>query len=172
MQIENSTLQDLESIFDLYGLATAYQKTKFLNNIWPEFDRTLVETEINEKRQFKFIINNRIACVWAVTFENPLIWKEKNKDPSIYIHRIATHPDFRGRNFVHTIVEWARLYARKNKKQYIRLDTCGNNTALIRYYINCGFTFSGINKLKDFNGLPSHYNNAEVCYFEIDTDRS
>jgi len=172
LHIENSIIQDIDSIFALYKLATAFQKTKFKDNIWPEFDRNLVETEINEKRQFKLIIDNRVACVWAVTFEDPLIWKEKNEDPAIYIHRIATNPEFRGRNFVRSIVEWARIFAKKNKKQYIRLDTCGNNTALIRHYVNCGFTFLEINKLKDFNGLPSHYYNAEVCYFEIDTDRS
>ncbi len=172
MHIESSTIQDIDSIFELYGLATAYQKTKFKDNIWPEFDRVLVETEINENQQFKIIINDRIACVWAIAFEDPLIWKEMNEDPAIYIHRIATNPEFRGQNFVEIIVEWARLYANKNKKQYIRLDTCGNNTALIDHYIKCGFTFLEINKLKDFNGLPSHYYNAEVCYFQIDISQS
>lgn len=168
MHIENSTNQDIESIFSLYRLATAFQKTKFEGNVWPEFDRVTVETEINENRQFKLLIDNRIACVWAVTFTDPLIWPQKNKDPSIYIHRIATNPDFRGYYFVKTIVDWARVYATKNKKRFIRLDTCGNNKNLISYYIKCGFTFLGINKLKDFKRLPSHYHSADVCYFEID----
>ena len=168
MRIENSTIQDIDSIFNLYRLGSDYQRSKFLENIWPEFERPLVETEINERRQFKLMVDNDIACVWAITFEDPSIWEEKDKDPSVYIHRIATNPNFRGHNFVKRIVEWAKPYAIKNNKQFIRLDTCGNNAKLIKHYTDNGFTFLGINKLKESKGLPLHYHDADVCFFEID----
>ena len=167
MKIKNSTSEDIETIFKLYASATVYQKTKFISNIWPEFERSLVETEINEQRQFKLLIDNDIVCIWAITFEDPFIWEEKDKDPSIYIHRIATNPNFRGQNFVKHIVGWAKPFAQKNNKQFIRLDTCGRNTSLIEYYKNCGFTFQGFHKIKNFENLPSHYHEAEVCFFEI-----
>jgi hypothetical protein len=47
---------------------------------------------------------NQIACVWAITFNDAEIWEER----AIYIHRIATHSDFRGHNFVKIIVDWAK----------------------------------------------------------------
>lgn len=167
MKISNSTIKDIDEIFSLYDIATNYQKEKFSGNVWPLFDRSLIETEIKEQRQFKLLINDTIACVWAITFSDPQIWEEKDADPAIYIHRIATNPNFRGQQFVIKIVAWAKAYARSEQKQFIRLDTCGHNEGLINHYQKCGFTFLGISKIKSAEGLPSHYNNADVCYFEI-----
>jgi len=172
LKIENSNIHDIDEIFKLYKLATAYQKTKFIDNIWPEFEQSLIITEIQESRQFKLIIDTTIACVWAITFSDPLIWEEKDIDPSVYIHRIATNPDYRGQNFVKHIVSWAKSYVKSHNKQFVRLDTCGNNSSLIKHYTNCGFTFLGINKLKNSDGLPSHYHNADVCFFEIRLDNN
>jgi len=165
MKIENSTETDIPEIFRLYKLATALQKEKFPENQWPEFDRKLIETEVAEKRQFKLIINGAVACVWAVTYSDPEIWPEDDGLSSVFIHRIATNPDFRGNNYVKLIVEWAKNFA--SDKKYIRMDTCGENQRLIAHYKDCGFTFLGIKKLQHANNLPSHYQNADVCYFEL-----
>ncbi len=170
MIISYSDLKDINEIFSLYKSATEFQKTTFPENQWPQFERDLIEKEILEKRQFKLLIDKEIACIWAITFSDPEIWEEKNVDPAIYIHRIATNPKFRGNNYVQTIVDWARGYAILNGKEYIRLDTCGNNTKLIDHYRNSGFEFLGMKKLKNSEGLPAHYVNAEVCYFEIKLD--
>ena len=113
------------------------------------------------------VIDEQIACVWAISFTDPQIWEERDKDPSIYIHRIATNPDFRGRQFVSELVEWARGYAKFHQKEFIRLDTCGNNEKLIKHYTNCGFDFLGIVQLKSADELPSHYQDADVCLFQI-----
>lgn len=167
MKIETSIAIDIIEIFRLYGLATEYQKTTFPENTWPDFERQLVEIEVEEQRQFKIIIDDQIACVWAITFNDPQIWEERDKDPSIYIHRIATNPDFRGRQFVKEIVKWARAYAALHKSKFIRMDTCGDNRKLIRHYTSSGFSFLGMVQLNNTSELPSHYKNADVCLFEI-----
>lgn len=168
MIISNSTVDDIEEIFRLYKMATEHQKVTFPGNIWPEFSRELVITEVLEQRQFKLTIGSEIACVWAVTFSDPEIWEEKNADPAIYIHRIATNPNYRGNNFVSKIVDWAKKFAARHGKHFIRLDTCGNNRKLIGHYRKSGFNFLGIKKLKNYEGLPEHYINADVCFFEIE----
>jgi ribosomal protein S18 acetylase RimI-like enzyme len=170
MKIQTSTSQDILEIFRLYGLATDFQKRIFPENTWPTFERELVETEIQEQRQFKMLVDNQIACVWAVTFTDPQIWEERDKDPAIYIHRIATNPDFHGRKFVNEIVTWAKDYAYSNQKKFIRMDTCGNNQGLIKHYKSCGFDFLGIVQLQNADELPSHYKDADVCLFEIKLD--
>lgn len=167
MTIQNSTLNDLQEILALYRTATDYQEIKFPENQWPVFSQELIETEIGENRQWKLMEGNKIACIWAHTFSDPQIWEERNADPAIYIHRIATNPTLRGRNYVSEVVRWAQNFAKQNEKKFIRLDTCGNNKTLITHYTNCGFDFLGMNRLKDSDGLPSHYINAEVCFFEI-----
>lgn len=168
MIIKNSTLDDIPIIFQLYDQATELQRKLFPSNAWPSFDENLIRTEIQELRQWKLLIDNQIACIWATTFSDPMIWEDKNIDPAVYIHRIATNPDFRGRQFVKTIIEWAKSHAINHGKKFIRMDTCGENKKLIDYYSKSGFDFLGINKLKSAEGLPMHYQGADVCFFEIE----
>lgn len=167
MKIKNSTKEDIPEIFRLYKLATDFQEIKFPENQWPKFDEAMVTNEVAENRQFKLVIDDKIACVWAITYSDPQIWVDAVNDASIFIHRIATNPDFRGNNFVKIIVEWAEKFAKKQNKQFIRMDTCGKNEALINHYKSCGFEFLGIKKLKNTSRLPSHYRDADVCFFEI-----
>lgn len=167
MHITNSTIEDINEIFRLYHIATEYQKTIKAVVIWPEFSRTMVENEIKNLHQWKLIIDGKIACVWATTFSDEQIWEERNNDPSVYIHRIATNPEFRGFNFVASIVDWAKVFAKNNNKKFVRLDTLGNNTKLIEHYTNAGFTFLGIFDLKDTSNLPPHYHTAPACLFEL-----
>lgn len=171
MEILNSVPQDIDAIFNLYAMATAHQKAQQTVIVWPEFDRGMVATEIAANRQWKLVIDGQIACVWATTFTDEQIWGERNVDPAVYIHRIATNPAFRGRNFVATIVAWARQYAKNEGKRFIRLDTIGNNTKLIELYVKAGFTFLGLFQLKNTSDLPDHYQQGlPACLFEIVLD--
>lgn len=166
MEIQNSSISDIDVIFEYYHNATQLQKS--LKKVqWPVFDRTMVETEIVENRQWKLIIDQQIACVWATTFDDPEIWGDKNNDPSVYIHRIATHQGFKGNNLVKKIVKWAIEHAKTNGKTYVRLDTIGGNEKLIQHYQSCGFDYLGLTKIEDAKNLPAHYYNATVSLFEI-----
>ena len=167
MQIINCVKEDIDEIFRLYAVATNYQKERYTMH-WPEFDCKMVENEIAENCQWKLMINGEITCVWATTFTDPLIWEERNTDPSVYIHRIATNENYRGKNFVVNIVDWAKKYALLNNKKFVRLDTTGSNEKLIAHYTKCGFTFLELRRLKDTDGLPAHYHNADVSLFEFE----
>lgn len=167
MVIKNVTITDIGEVFKFYKIASEYQTAKKKVVVWPAFERAMVETEIAENRQFKLLINNEIACIWAITFSDKQIWEERNKDTAVYIHRIATDPKFRGNNFVADIVTWAKEYVKQKNIQFIRLDTLGNNIKLIAHYKNAGFDFLGLFNLKNTDRLPDHYQLAPVCLFEI-----
>lgn len=171
MKILNSTINDIDEILTLYQLATELQKEKAVV-AWPLFERSLIENAINENRQWKMIIDNKISCVWTTAFNDPIIWEGRNNEPSVYIHRIANHPNFRGRKLVSGIVDWAIKYANLYNKRFIRMDTVGNNEKLISYYQSCGFIFLGFSRLNNTAGLPAHYKNATVSLFEIDLKNS
>src|SRR3982751_314147 len=131
---------DIDEIFRLYRLGGAYPASPpSAAVVWPDFKRELVAQELAEGRQWKLMVGDTIACVWAITFDDPQIWGAKNADPAIYIHRIATNPNFRGQGFVATIVQWAKEYARQHQKKFVRLDTVGENHGLIAHYTACGF---------------------------------
>jgi ribosomal protein S18 acetylase RimI-like enzyme len=161
-----STIQDIDSIFEFYEMAIAYQKTKF-NKHWLGFERDLVTKEISENRQWKIIIDNEIACVFAITFEDESIWKEKNKDKAVYFHRIVTNPKFKGQHFIERIIEWGIPFAKEKKLDFLRMDTWGNNDELIGYYQKCGFNFLGI-ITPDYIGLPKHYEGITLSLFQIE----
>ncbi len=166
MKIVNSTMEDIEEIFRLYRIASNYMKERFFVS-WPEFDRGMVEKEISENRQWKLVSGTDTVCIWATTFNDPQIWEERNADPAVYIHRIATNPDHRGQKQVSTIVDWARHYAANNNKHLIRMDTVGENEKLIAHYTGCGFNFLGLKTLQDTSSLPQHYKLGPVCLFEL-----
>ena len=172
MTIKNVSILDIDYVFRLYKIASEYQREKKKVIVWPNFDRNMVETEITEKRQFKMLIENEVVCIWAITFNDEQIWEEKNKDSAIYIHRIATSPNFRGKKMVAKIVDWAKQFADEKEIQFIRLDTLGNNTRLIEHYKEAGFDFLGMHTLKDTSNLPEHYQEDPVCLFEIDLTKS
>ncbi|MDA9354029.1 GNAT family N-acetyltransferase [Flavobacteriaceae bacterium] len=166
MNIYNSQIEDIDRIFELYEIATNFQNKKSMV-AWPKFKRELVQKEISENRQWKLIIDQQIACVWATTDSDPQIWGAKNEAPSIYIHRISTNPNFRGRNLVKEIVTWSKKYAQGRNKKYIRMDTVGENIGLITHYKKCGFDFIGLSKLQHTSELPLHYQNATVSLFQL-----
>lgn len=166
MKIINGTTEDIDIIFSLYDAGTILQK-KVAQKHWLGFDRTLIENEICEKRLWKIVADNQIVCVFSIAFEDPFIWKEKDKDPAIYIHRIATHPDFRGNGYVKSIVDWAKVYAAENRKEFIRMDTGSGNNKLNDYYVSCGFNYLGIVATGDAPELPAHYKGGTSSLFEI-----
>ena len=166
MMILNSTDDDIDTIFQLYNVATEHQK-KLAPKHWKGFERGLIEKEITEKRHWKIIDEKQLACTFATTFNDALIWGEQDHQPSLYIHRIATHADFRGRSYVSRIIEWAKAFARANGRDFIRMDTGSGNEKLDEYYIRCGFEYLGIVQLGDAGDLPEHYQNGSFSLFEM-----
>jgi hypothetical protein len=75
MKIENSVAIDTDEIFRLYAISIPKKNKNVV--VWPNFDQHLIETELSENRQWKLIIENQIACVWAITFNDAEIWETR-----------------------------------------------------------------------------------------------
>ena len=164
--IEKSLPSDLEIILGLYRDAVKYQIEKGYN-LWPEFEKSLIEKEINNQRHYKIMQEGKIACVFSVLYNDPIIWKEKDKDPAIYLHRIATNLNSKGNGMMQLITNWAFEHAAQHQKKYIRMDTWGDNENLKNYYINFGFKHIGQVSLPKNHELPSHYWGSTLSLFEI-----
>lgn len=165
LQVQSSLAADIDAIFQFYDMAIAHQK-KVFNKHWQGFSREMVQTEIDENRQYKILVDGVVACVFAVTFNDQLIWGERDHD-AIYIHRIVTHPEFRGYSFVKEIIKWAKDYAAKNDIKFIRMDTWADNEKLLEYYTGCGFDYVGVVTMEKTDGLPKHYEGISLSLFEI-----
>jgi GNAT superfamily N-acetyltransferase len=169
MQIINCTVEDIPAMQQLYDQAREFQKEKS-NWHWLSFENSMLKNEIEEKRQWKIIEEEKIACIFMTLYDDPYIWGEKNKDPSIYIHRIVTHPDFRGNNYTLTIIDWAKEQAKVLGKRFIRMDTWGENVKLRDYYVKCGFTYLETITPQSTENLPSHYTCISLSLLEIKLD--
>ena len=159
-------MDDLEMIFSFYEEATLFQKTKFHKN-WQAFDWEMVKKEILKKKQYKIISEGKVAAIFAVAYSDPIIWKEKDLDPSLYLHRIVSHEDFKGKYMVKEIINWSIQHAKYLNLKFIRLDTFSGNTNLIEYYIKCGFKFVGISTMEKSKDLPSHYAGTSLALLEV-----
>ncbi|MBC7874581.1 MAG: GNAT family N-acetyltransferase [Ferruginibacter sp.] len=166
MPIINCTLADLPLMLEFYDLATEYQKQKS-NRHWQAFDTALIEKEIRDNRQWKIYEGDRIACIFMTAYNDPFIWGERNKDPAVYIHRIVTHPDWRGNNYTGKIISWSKEHGKSLGKKFIRMDTWGDNPKLNDYYVQCGFKFLEIITPEATENLPAHYSCISLSLFEI-----
>nr|WP_068888128.1 GNAT family N-acetyltransferase [Pedobacter panaciterrae] len=168
MEIKNCLITDVVEILSLYEAARNLQIQREMV-VWPTFENSFIENEINENRQWKIVEGNLIACNWAITFEDKEIWGKKDNNDAIYVHRICTNPTLRGNRYIEKIGEWSKQYARQLGKRFVRLDTLGDNTKLIKHYTSAGFDFLGMVKLTDTVNLPPHYQKEpNCCLFEID----
>ena len=167
MEIVTAPAPDIDIVFDLYDKAIEFQKTVF-DKHWLGFEADLVRREIDENRLWKILEGDATACIFSVAYEDPFIWGDRSGDAAMYIHRIVTNPEFRGRGYVKAIVEWARTHAYENALQYIRMDTWGDNLKLKDYYTGCGFEYKGVITPTPSPTLPKHYHGITLGLFEID----
>ena len=167
MEIINASSNDVVVVFDLYDKAIEFQKTVF-HKTWLGFDRELVDTEIAEGRLWKIVEDDRVACIFSVAYADPIIWGEHSHESAMYIHRIVTNPEFRGRGYVRAITEWAIDHANRNGLRFVRMDTWGDNQKLIDYYQSCGFKFLGLTTPEESPTMPKHYRGIDLSLFEID----
>lgn len=169
IQVVNSLPADIDTIFKFYDLAIEHQK-KVSPKQWQSFDRALVQQEIADGRQYKILVDGVIASIFAVTYSDPQIWLGKEDEAAVYIHRIVTHPDYRGYGFVKIIIDWAKEYSKTKPLDYIRMDTWADNEYLLKYYTSCGFNHVGEIEIAPESGLPKHYDGITLNLFEIKID--
>jgi ribosomal protein S18 acetylase RimI-like enzyme len=167
MQITRSELSDIHSIFRLFCDAIEYQRQHGFE-LWPLFDRKMIETEIEEGRHWKIIINDEIACVFSVLYSDPLIWKELDKNNAVYLHRIATSKNHKGKSLITLVRDWAIEHARQSGRHFVRMDTWGNNANMRDYYIRHGFTFLKQQYLDQENGEIPHYGGPVLSLLQIE----
>lgn len=164
-RVENSTMEDLDFICWMYEEAIKYQKK---NNYfgWESIDKIHLKNEIKNKLNFKITQGNDILCVFGVVFSDPLIWREKDKETSIYLHRIVVNPNFKGQKQFEKVLQWAKGYSVENGLDTIRMDTWTKNPAIIEFYKKYGFKVVEEYKTGDTDKLPEQHRNLDITLLE------
>lgn len=164
-KVENSDLMDLDFICWLYDEAIKYQRR---NNFvgWESIDKNHLKKEIENNLNYKIIQDGNILCVFGIVLSDKLIWREKDKGSSIYLHRIVVNPNFKGQKQFKKVLQWAEAYAIKNGLDSVRMDTWTKNPAIIGFYKRYGFKIIEEYTTGNSNELPEQHRKLDITLLE------
>jgi ribosomal protein S18 acetylase RimI-like enzyme len=165
--IENTALSDLEFIYELFDHSIQYQESKGVS-VWRGYDKSALVRDVENKNQYKIILDSQIAIVYSVCYADKIIWREREKGDSIYLHRIVVNPAFKGQKLFGLILDWTIQHAKQKGLRFVRMDTWANNPTIIDYYKSFGFTFMGNYTTPDSLELPSHNRNSTLALLELE----
>src|SRR5687768_4898398 len=94
-RVKNTEPSDLPFIFELFDHFIKYQE-KNDYPVWRDYDQGAIIKDIENKNQYKIIIDSTIAIVFSVCYTDKVIWRDLDRADSIYLHRIVVNPVFKG----------------------------------------------------------------------------
>ena len=170
-EIINSTHADLPQIFELFDQSIRYQQRKGFP-VWKNYDQNVIVKDIEHKHHFKVLVDSKTAMVFSIRYSDKLIWRERDQDDAIYLHRIVVNPEFKGRKLFGDIFNWAIEQARMRMLHYVRMDTWATNANIIEYYKSFGFVFVENYTTPDSEELPVHNRNLALALLEYKLTRT
>lgn len=168
-KIANTEIKDLDFIYSLFDEAISYQKRKEYP-VWVGYDKEVLKKDIENKLQYKILIDDNIACIFSICYSDKIIWREREKGDSLYLHRIAVNPLYKGQKQFRKILNWCVSYASKREIQHIRMDTWADNPSLVQYYKSFGFRIVGKLTTPDSDELPIQQRNNRVVLLEFELE--
>lgn len=169
-KIVNTSADDLEFIYWLFDEAIAYQKRKNYI-VWNNYDKDLLQSEVKDRRQYKIVIHNKTAMIFSVVYDDRLLWGEKEKGDSIYLHRIVVNPEFKGHRLFDAVLQWSIEHALSMNLKFVRMDTWASNPNIIKYYESFGFIFTGNRHTPNSPDLPIQHRALHVALLEFSLNK-
>ena len=169
MNIRPVESKDLSFIYHLFDCAIVYQKRNGYP-VWPDYDKEVLIQDISDGRMHKIIIDEQIANIFSICYSDPIVWRERNKDKAVYLHRIVTNPEFKGIRLMNAVMSWTIKHARTNDIPLIRLDTWAQNDTLVDYYKEFGFTIVEYFTTPNTKDLPIQQRGNNVVLMERSAD--
>ena len=163
---ENTTLADLEFIYELFEHSIQYQEQKG-TKVWRDYDKGALIRDIENKNQYKIVIDDKIGIVFSVAYTDKIIWREMEKGDAIYLHRIVVNPVFKGQKLFGVILDWVIQHTKQKGLRFIRMDTWADNPGIIEYYKSFGFIFKGNYTTPDSLELPVHNRKLGLALLEM-----
>ncbi|MBX2899263.1 MAG: GNAT family N-acetyltransferase [Cyclobacteriaceae bacterium] len=164
--ILNTTATDLTAIVGLYDQVIKLQSENGYR-VWNTIDRAALKHDIEKGWHYKMMAEGNLLCAFSVQFSDPLIWRQRDLNDGLYLHRIVTNPAFKGQKLFKKILAWACQQAMQQKRKFIRMDTWAENEKLIAYYQSFGFKFIENYRTGNSARLPIQNRNLHVALLEL-----
>lgn len=165
--IQNTEMSDLQFIYELFEHSIQYQE-KHGYPVWKNYDKEAIVRDIENKNQYKAVVDGKTAIVFSVCYADKVIWRDFEKGDAVYLHRIVVNPEFKGQKLFGTIVNWCINHCRAKGLQYIRMDTWATNPTIISYYKGFGFRFVENFTTPNSPELPVHNRNLALTLLEYE----
>jgi GNAT superfamily N-acetyltransferase len=168
-EVRHAEMTDLAQIFELFDQSIKYQETKGFP-VWRNYDKHTIIHDIENRNQYKVVIDSRAAIIFSVCYTDKIIWRHMEQEDSIYLHRIVVNPEFKGQRLFGTILNWAIEHVKQKGLNTIRMDTWATNPNIIDYYKGFGFSFIENYTTPDSPDLPVHNRNLALTLLEYKLD--
>jgi ribosomal protein S18 acetylase RimI-like enzyme len=165
VEVVNTKSSDLKLIFELFEHSINYQEKKGYP-VWRNYDKHSIIKDIEDKHQYKVVVDSKTAIVFSVRYDDKIIWRDLDQGNSIYLHRIVVNPEFKGQKLFGSILEWAIEHSKQKGLHSIRMDTWASNANIINYYKSFGFSLIENYTTPDSEQLPVHNRNLALTLLE------
>ena len=105
IKIVNTTKDDLAIVFSFFEQVMEMQG-KNGYKVWSSIDRTALEKDIENRLHYKIVKENDILCIFSIQLSDPFIWRERDQDDAVYLHRIVVNPAFKGQKQFEKVLKW------------------------------------------------------------------
>jgi ribosomal protein S18 acetylase RimI-like enzyme len=165
-KIVNTTNGDLDKILWFFEQAMEMQG-KNGYKVWSGIDKTALEKDIENGLQYKIVRDNDILCIFSIQHNDPFIWRYRDQNDAIYLHRIVVNPNFKGQRQFEKVLNWTKQFAGQKNLKFVRMDTWADNEKIIDYYKSFGFEFIENYKTTNTPELPIQNRNLNVALLEM-----
>ena len=159
--IRKAGLKDLNEIKKLTeACAEALQQQNIFqwNENYPSLEK--LENDIKQEELYVYEYNNRIITIIVLTpnmdevYQN-ISWLTESGN-NLYVHRLATHPNFWGQGYARKMMDFAESFAKTGNFSSVRLDTFSQNKRNQKFYEARGYKRLGDVYFPHKNNQPFH----------------
>jgi ribosomal protein S18 acetylase RimI-like enzyme len=166
LEVKNTSPTDLKTIHALFDHSVIYQEKHGYPD-WRNYDKHAILKDIEDGNQYKVMVDSRIGIVFSVCYSDKIIWRDREKGDSMYLHRIVVNPEFKGKRLFGEILNWSIEHCNQRALKNIRMDTWAENPTIVNYYKTFGFTVIEDYTTPETEELPVHNRNLPLTLLEL-----
>ncbi|EDP96881.1 GNAT family N-acetyltransferase [Kordia algicida OT-1] len=139
LHIRKGTSQDIDTLLSITKACAKHMVTKGIfqwNENYP--NRNAFENDVARNELYILLYENKIMGSIVISSLMDEEYKTVNwlspDDTSVYIHRLAIHPENQGKGYAQYLMDFAENFAIENNYRSIRLDTFSKNARNQKFY--------------------------------------
>jgi len=131
---------DLDVVLAILDGAAEWLVSKGVVGPWRpgSFSRQAFAIQLDRGEVYVAKLGEETAGTITLQWSDELFWPGAPSD-ALYVHKMAVHPVYHGREFGIQMLEWAGRMAKIAGKKFVRLDCLATNMKIREYYEKAGF---------------------------------